>query len=67
VKCKPVPELTLALRHEAVLGECRYSSKYYLTSVLDGGEWSALTPVPTFTNKISYASPSDHNVDTAKC
>jgi hypothetical protein len=33
-----------APRHEGVLGEWRYSSTYSLTSVLDGGEWSASRP-----------------------
>jgi hypothetical protein len=28
-------------RHESVLGDWRYSSTYYLSSALDGGEWSA--------------------------
>jgi len=31
-------------RHEGVLGEWRYSSTHSLTSVLDGGEWSASSP-----------------------
>jgi hypothetical protein len=31
----------LALRHEGVLGEGRYSSTHSLTSPLDGGKWSA--------------------------
>jgi hypothetical protein len=30
--------------HEDVLGERRYSSTHYLTSALDGGEWSASRP-----------------------
>jgi len=33
-----------APRHEGVLGEWRYSSTHSLTSVLDGGEWSASRP-----------------------
>jgi hypothetical protein len=33
-----------ALRHEGVLGEWRYSPTHYLTSALDGGEWSASHP-----------------------
>jgi hypothetical protein len=33
-----------ASRHEGVLGEWRYSSTPYLTSALDGGEWSASRP-----------------------
>jgi hypothetical protein len=31
-------------RHESVLGKWRYSSTHYLTSALDGGEWSASRP-----------------------
>jgi hypothetical protein len=31
-------------RHEGLLGEWRYSSTHSLTSVLDGGEWSASCP-----------------------
>jgi hypothetical protein len=33
-----------ASRHEGVLGKWRYSSTHYLTSALDGGEWSASLP-----------------------
>jgi hypothetical protein len=33
-----------APRHEGVLGEWRYSPTHSLTSVLDGGEWSASCP-----------------------
>jgi hypothetical protein len=33
--------LNWAPRHEGVLGELRYRSTHSLTSVLDGGEWSA--------------------------
>jgi hypothetical protein len=33
-----------APRREVVLGKWRYSSTHYLTSALDGGEWSALRP-----------------------
>jgi hypothetical protein len=40
-KGEVVPVLHKAPRHEGVLGEWRYSSTHSLTSVLDGGEWSA--------------------------
>jgi hypothetical protein len=33
-----------APRHESVLGEWGYSSTHFLTSVLDGDEWSASSP-----------------------
>jgi hypothetical protein len=33
-----------APRHEDVLGEWRYSSTHFLTSALDGGEWSTTSP-----------------------
>jgi hypothetical protein len=44
-KCKGevVSVLNEAPRHEGVLG-WRYSCTHYLTSALDGGEWSALRP-----------------------
>jgi hypothetical protein len=44
VKGKVVPVLSLAPRHEGVLGEWRYRSTRSLTSALDGGEWSASRP-----------------------
>jgi hypothetical protein len=31
-------------RHEDVLADWKYSSTHYLTSALDGGEWSASRP-----------------------
>jgi hypothetical protein len=36
--------LNVALRHECVLGEWRYSSTHSLTSALDVGEWSVSRP-----------------------
>jgi hypothetical protein len=45
VKGKVVPALfNGAPRHEGVLGEWGYNSIDSLTSVLDGGEWSASRP-----------------------
>jgi hypothetical protein len=35
-----------ATRHGSAWGERRYSSYSYLTSALDGGEWSASRPGP---------------------
>jgi hypothetical protein len=43
-KVVPVLLFNLALRHEGVLGELRYSSTHSLTSALDGSEWSASGP-----------------------
>jgi hypothetical protein len=42
-KCKAVP-----LRNAVAKGERKYSSYSFLTSALDGGEWS-VTPRPLFT------------------
>jgi len=48
VKVKAKVKLSLcfnwASRHKGVLGERRYSSTHYLTSALDGGEWSSSHP-----------------------
>jgi hypothetical protein len=41
VKGKAVP-----LRHADGKGERKYNSYSFLTSALDGGEWSALRPGP---------------------
>jgi len=43
-KVIPVLFFNRAPRHEGVLGEWRYSSTHYLTSAVDGGEWSAPLP-----------------------
>jgi len=41
-KGKVAPVLKQAPCHEGVLGKWRYSSTHYLTSALNGGEWSDL-------------------------
>jgi hypothetical protein len=43
-KVKVVPVLNSEPCHEGVLGEWRYSSRTFLTSALNGGEWSASRP-----------------------
>jgi hypothetical protein len=43
VTCSSVKSC-LATRHEGTWGERRYSSYSFLTSALDGGEWSASRP-----------------------
>jgi hypothetical protein len=40
----PVIFLHWEVRHEGVLAEWKYRCTYSLTSVLDGGEWSASRP-----------------------
>jgi hypothetical protein len=44
VKVKLFLCFSWAPRHEGVLGEWKYSSTHSLTSVLDGGEWTASRP-----------------------
>jgi hypothetical protein len=46
-------------RHEDVLGEWRYSSTHSLTSVLDGGGWSA-TPLPPVSLPPEKEPPRTH-------
>jgi hypothetical protein len=51
-----------ALRHEDVLREWRYSSTHSLTSVLDGGEWSASRPGPLYPQGKSPWYPLDRRL-----
>jgi len=44
MKGKVIVVLNWVPRHEAVLGEWRYSSTHSLTSALEWGEWSASRP-----------------------
>jgi hypothetical protein len=50
-----------ALLHEGVLGDWRYSSTHFLTSALDGGEWSASRP-GRFTPRESPWCPLDRRL-----
>jgi hypothetical protein len=43
-----------AYRHASGKGERKYSFYSFLTSALDGGEWSALCPGPRFTPNIHW-------------
>jgi len=54
--------LNWAPRHEGVVGEWMYNPMHYMTSALDGGEWSASRSRPLYLQRKSPWYPLDRRL-----